>query len=318
MRFSRKTLAYLAALLFAVIIGFSFMFIKVAIRFAGPLDILADRFSIAFLFALIPLLSGRIKLSIRPRDVLRILPIALFNPFLYFFTQALGLVTLSSSEAGIIQAALPVFTLFLAEIFLKEKTGRLQKAAMMLSVFGIMFIFIMQGAQFGRINLYGVIMLLISTLSYAAYNVLARTMTRKYRMADLTYLMILIGFITFTALAFAEHLIHGTVSGYFRPLANPLFLLSVSSLGILASYTTFFLSNFALSELEAAKMSVLTNLTTLIAIFAGILFLHEKLFYYHFIGAASVLLGVLGVNAAPSPAAFTAAKQRHGRHAARK
>lgn len=42
--------AYLAALGYTIIIGFVFIFIKIALQTSDPLNILAHRFSLSFLF----------------------------------------------------------------------------------------------------------------------------------------------------------------------------------------------------------------------------------------------------------------------------
>ncbi|MEH6882126.1 EamA family transporter, partial [Priestia megaterium] len=44
-----KKKAYIAALTYAIIIGLSFMFVKVALTIATPFDALAHRFTIAFI-----------------------------------------------------------------------------------------------------------------------------------------------------------------------------------------------------------------------------------------------------------------------------
>ena len=46
---NEKTKAYLAALSFSAIIGFSFLFIKIALGYASPLTNLAHRYTIAAL-----------------------------------------------------------------------------------------------------------------------------------------------------------------------------------------------------------------------------------------------------------------------------
>lgn len=72
--------------------------------------------------------------------------------------------------------------------------------------------------------------------------------------------------------------------------------LSVLYLGILSSLVTSFMSNYALSVLEAAKMSVFSHVATLITIVAGVLFLHESLGYYHVIGGIAILGGGIVTN----------------------
>ncbi|MTT31874.1 EamA family transporter [Terrilactibacillus sp. BCM23-1] len=293
---SKILLAYLSIILFALIIGFSFMFTKIAIHYANPMDILAHRFTVAFLVMLIPLLFGWMKLSLRPKEMLKLLPLALVNPFLYFLFQVLGLITMSSSEAGIIQALLPILTLFFASIFLKEKMNIWQKGAIFLSVFGVIFIFIMSGANLGHLHISGILLLFLSTATYATYNVCARKYTKNYHMDDMTISMITIGFVSFNALSLGWHLVDHSVSDYVKPLFHLNYVLPVLSLGILASFVTFILTNFSLSILEASKVGIFMNLNTIVALFAGHFILKENLFYYHYIGTVLVLIGVIGVN----------------------
>src|SRR5690606_8815033 len=87
---SKQTKAYIAALLFSIIIGFSFLFLKITLTVASVLDILAHRFTFAFLCILIPLLLGKVSLNISKKTLLTILPLALFHPILYFLFQVLG------------------------------------------------------------------------------------------------------------------------------------------------------------------------------------------------------------------------------------
>ncbi len=115
----RLAAAYLAAILNALIIGFSFIFVKIALQSANPFDILAHRFTAAFICAMLPVLFGWIKLSVSWKNVLAILPLALLYPALFFSFQAFGLLYSSSPEAGIIQAAIPIFTMLFFVLLFK-------------------------------------------------------------------------------------------------------------------------------------------------------------------------------------------------------
>lgn len=61
------TKVYFAAILYALIVGFSFMFTKLSLNVATPLDTLAHRFTIAFIIAsaLIGLKQVHLNLSKR-------------------------------------------------------------------------------------------------------------------------------------------------------------------------------------------------------------------------------------------------------------
>lgn len=135
-----------------------------------------------------------------------------------------------------------------------------------------------------------------SAISSSSYNVLARKIVQKYKFIDVTYVMIFIGFINFNLLSMVDRLYNGDLKTYFSAFTNQDFLISILYLGILSSVVTSLLSNYALSIISAPKMSVFNNLSTLVTVVAGVLLLDERLYYYHIIGIASILIGVVGTN----------------------
>ncbi|GIO08349.1 putative transporter YcxC [Brevibacillus reuszeri] len=291
-----KQKAIMAALLNALIIGLSFIFVKIALTSATPTDTLAHRFTMSLAAATIPVLFGWVRLSIRAKDILRLLPLASLYPALFFALQTFGLVYTSSSEAGIIQATVPIFTMLMATYFLKEYSTWLQKLATLLSVVGVIYIFAMKGISLATGNSLGTILILLSALSLAGYSVLAKKMTKSFHYIDVTYMVTIIGFLSFNAMALYNHIAEGSLSSYFAPFADTPFVISIVYLGVLSSLVTSLLTNFALSKMEASRMSVFNNLSTLVTIVAGVLFLGEKLAYYHLIGALMIIVGVVGTN----------------------
>lgn len=288
--------AYFAAILYSFIIGFSFIFVKIALIEASPMDTLAHRFTIAFIIATIIILVKKIPVKVTMRDVWTILPLTMLYPAFFFTFQVFGLVYTSSSEAGIIQATIPIFTLILATFFLKEYSGSWQKASIFLSVAGVIFIFIMNGFNVEGYSVKGTVLILLSAFSASLYNVLARKLTKKYSLFTLTYVMTAFGFITFNGIAMTNHLVENSFASFFSPFLSMSFLASILYLGVLSSLCTSFLSNYALSKMEASKMSVFSNLATLITVIAGVIFLNETLQYYHIVGTIVILTGVVGTN----------------------
>ena len=112
--------AYTAITLQSLITGFSFLALKIALRSADTMDLLAHRFTLAALSVLIFTLFRRSSLTIHLRDFLRILPYGIIYPIIFFLFQTLGMTQISSSEAGIIYAVVPIFTLIIAGLLLKE------------------------------------------------------------------------------------------------------------------------------------------------------------------------------------------------------
>lgn len=291
-----KGKAYAAAVLYALIISFSFLFVKLALTVSEPMDAIAHRFTVSFIAIGIPVLLGFVKLSIGWKDIVRILPLSLFYPAMFFSLQVFGLRFSSSSEGGIIQATVPIFTMVLASLFLKERSNLWQKLSVVFSVGGVVYIFVMQGASFEGSHAQGIALLLLSCLSFSGYNVLARPLSKKYKAMDLSFIMLTIGFVFFNGVSLVKHGLEGSMEKFVEPLSSPMFIVSVLYLGIFAALITTLLLSYAISKLEASKMSVFSNLSTLISMVAGMVFLDETLAYYHWIGAVMIVAGVLGVN----------------------
>lgn len=291
-----KRKAYIAAIVYAFIIGLSFMFVKITLTAASPLDVLAHRFTVAWIVATIYVLLNKGKVKIKWKDVRQIFPLALLYPILFFAFQVFGLARTTSSEAGMIQATVPIFTLLFASLILKEKATRGQFVFVTLSVFGVIYLLVMNSAGAGSTNLMGSGLILLSALAAALYNIFARRLTQQYSLLTLTYVMTLFGFVIFNIMAISSHIIDGTTRQFFQPFIQIDFVLAILYLSILSSLLTSFLANYVLSKIEAAKMSVFSNLATLITILAGVIFLREEFHLYHLIGAIIIIIGVVGTN----------------------
>ncbi len=306
--FDSPRYAYIAIVVYATIVGLSFLFVKLALQAADPLDTLAHRFTVAAAAASAPLLFGW-RPRIRAKDLPGLLPLACFYPALFFAFQAYGLQTTTSSEAGIVHATVPIFTMLAAAVYLKERATLTRVLFTLLSVAGVVYIFAIKGASFAAADGRGLLLILLSALSAAAYNAGARKKSRQIPLADMTYVMTVIGFLAFNAIAIVRHGSEGTLGDYFKPFGNVEFALAMAYLGILSSLVTSFLSNFALSKLEAAKVGVFNHLSTLVSIAGGVVFMGDRLHYYHWIGAALIVLGILGANRRKPLAAKRAKEQ---------
>lgn len=296
MNASSNKKAVAAALINALIIGLSFIFVKIALSVSDPLDTLAHRFTLSFLAASLFAFPGRARMKeVMPRTA-ALLPLALLYPSLFFALQAFGLLYASSSVAGIVQAVVPVFTMILAAIFLKEHTTFGQKMFTLVSVAGVILIFAVPGISISSASLGGVLLILLSALSMAGYNTGARRMTKAWRPKDMTYIITFFGFVFFNVISVIKHVSQGTLSQYFTPLLEPKFLLAVLYLGVLSSLVTSFLTNYALSRMEASRVSVFGSLSTVVTIAGGVLLLNERLDWYHWVGAVLIIGGVMGVN----------------------
>lgn len=296
----REKLAYISALIYSIIIGLSFLFVKTALSVTDPIHVLAHRYTVAFILVALPLSLGFYRISFSLYDIIRLIPLSLFYPTSFFLLQTFGLAYTTSSEAGIIQAALPIFTTILAFFILGEATSKRQNIGIVMSILGLVFIFTMTGVDFSSSSAFGNLLILLSALAFSFYAVYARKTMRNFPPFDLTLVLTIISFVVYNYLSFIKHLIDKDLITHFEPFTDLSFVLAIIYLGGLSTLLTSFLSNYTLSRIPASKMSIFTNLATLITILAGIVFLQESLYYYHIIGAILIIAGVITTNMATS------------------
>ncbi|NLJ58631.1 MAG: DMT family transporter [Tissierellia bacterium] len=292
----RNKKVYMAATLYALITGLSFLFVKIALDSSDPFDLLAYRFTAAFIAILILYGFKRIKFDFNKERIIKIIPIAILYPLSFFAFQTFGLQYATSAEGGILLASAPISTLILATYFLKEKTTLLQKLSIIVSVSGVIYISLMKSSDLNFNNILGIVLLLLSALSISGYSVMARKLTKDFTNIELSTMMILISFICYNLMSISKHLLSGTISSFFAPLSDVSFVISILYLGVLSSLVTSLMTNYILSKIEASKMSVFANLGTVITIAAGAIFLKESIYYYHIIGSLLIVGGVLGTN----------------------
>ncbi|MEH7438733.1 DMT family transporter [Neobacillus drentensis] len=293
---------YVAAILNATIVGLSFLFTKIAIGATSPIDTLGYRFLVGWIVLTIYMkvfVKEKLVISFEnKRLVLSLVSLALFYPTLFFSFQAFGLNYTSSAEGGIILAFSPALTALFAAFFLKEKINVTQIFFIFLSIFGVVFVFLMNGVvlKMSQGQVIGIVFLVISCLSISSYAVLARALSVSYRPIQLTYIMVTFGLIFFNLVAIIQRTIKGNVLEYFSLVLKPDFLMAVLFLGGFATMLTSFLSNYILSKLTASKMSIFSNFSTVISILAGAIVLHEEIKLHHIIGSIMIITGVLGAN----------------------
>ena len=257
--------------------------------------LLAYRFAVAMV-ALVIISAIRGERVLPEKEIIKkVWPVTLLYPLGFFFFQIYGLSHLTSSQSGIISAFIPVMTLLVARVVLKEELGKRRSLFIGVSVLGVVLIFALGQGAGGRF-IPGGIFMLICALSSALYNVYGKKVVEGVDPLSLAKLNIFSGFIGFHILFFIECLVKKTPYMAKGLLGEGQFVVALLYMAILATLITSYLLNFALSRIEASAVGVFNNLGTLISIFAGAVLLQEPLFAIHYIGAAMILLGVIGAS----------------------
>ena len=121
-------------------------FQKIALSYVTPIGLIAYRFLIAFIAFEALRLNKVIKIDIHKSQLKYLGLVALFQPILYFLFETFGLNLVSSGEAGMMIALIPIFVAILSALIIKERPKPLQVVFIFVSVIGVIII------QLGKVN----------------------------------------------------------------------------------------------------------------------------------------------------------------------
>ncbi len=287
-----KTIAAtIAALGAQIIFGFSFMSTKLALNYTSPITVIADRYIVAFLGLTIVMLLTKTKIKLN-KNIWKLILMSFFQPVLYFLFESYGIEMTTSSFSSVMISLIPVVSMFSGIIFLRETPSKMQYVFTALSVFGVCIMALVGKAE-GTVTVLGVILLLGAVVSSVAYNTLSRKISEEFSVKERTYAMTTIGLIVFLSISFFQN-IH-MPQEIIRHFMNVPYTCSILYLGIFSSVLAFLLLNYANTYLPVAKTTVFANITTVVSVLAGIIFLNESITFLTILSTAMIIIGVWGV-----------------------
>lgn len=212
--------------------------------------------------------------------VLSLLGMVLYQSLAYFAAE-----TTSATNMGIIASLMPLLTLLLASLLLRESPSRGTVLGGALSLLGLLLL-ISRGepAQLLTHGIgYGDGLMLLATVAYAAYGVLLH----KWPMPIPTWHMLYVQICVAVVLLFP---------GYWLAPSSPITsanLPLVLYAGIAASIVSAYLWIEGIAGLGAARASIFMNLMPVFTALIAIVLLSEHLHSYHLIGGGMTLIGVV-------------------------
>ncbi len=290
---------YLAAVGFSVLVGFSFLGIKVCQGYTDSLNVLCYRYDFAFAVIMLLVIFRIVKLDIRNKPKGKLwLTAAFYVGFMAL--QVIGLAYATSVEGSIIFAMVPIIVKIIASVFLKEKSSWTANLFVCVTVASLIFMIIMGSAEI-EIDPLGTVLLLLSSVSMALSNVFMRYTRNDYKPVEITFTIVVMGFIVFNIAMAVKSIIYGnSIADYFIPLTSPNVFVAAGYLGVGCILLSAFLSSYVLSKLEAVKGTIFGNVSTAISIVVGVIVLGETLMWYHVLCTLLIIAGVIGLSVSGS------------------
>ncbi|MBQ4339940.1 MAG: DMT family transporter, partial [Firmicutes bacterium] len=214
----------------------------------------------------------------------------------FFGFQFFGLLYASSVEAGIIMAAQPALTMILAELAIKEKPTKGQRVCVFAAILAAAFISAYGSGGVDTVDIRGIALILLSTLSLSANVVYIRWIRNDYTPAEVSFVSCLTGFVIYTIAVVIYGGMNGGLAPVFDNLKEPGFVIAVLYLGVACTMLTTLMNSYVMKYLEAVKGSVIGCIGTVITLLAGAIILDEELGIMQIVCSVIILLSVIGTN----------------------
>jgi drug/metabolite transporter (DMT)-like permease len=286
MKFSKSTRTYISAVLAMIFWSMTFIWFKLANKVFPPFSIVLIRLVISSVILLTGAIFIRRLQKIERRDWKWIILLAVFEPFLYFIGESLGLTIISSTQAAVIIGTIPLLVPVGAYLFFREKLSLLNMAGIIISFTGLLIVVLKRGFAF-NVNPTGVMLLFLAVFSAVGYTLMVRKLVVRYNPYSLVTYQNILGIIFFFPLVAVfefESLISVDVTNRA--------LISLFCLAIFGSTLAFILYNYSIKNLGASKANIFTNIIPVLTAVFSFYILNEEMSFRKVTGIAVVLAGL--------------------------
>ncbi|MCX7710316.1 MAG: DMT family transporter [Clostridia bacterium] len=271
---SGKTKEYYLSVIFLILTvifwGISFISTKILLTEVPPA-------SIAFfrqIIALVPLAAFSLfthafsKISFR--DLLLISASGLFGIVLYFIFENTGLKYTTASNASMIVASVPIFTLFSEAIFFKLKIKPKMILCLLLSILGVYLVISINGKlELSSSTFMGNMLIIGAMVCWVIYTIQSRSLSSLYSGITITTYQTLVS--VFLFIPFIAPEIKHWKALSLVPLLNLIYL------GFFCSAVAYFFYIYATKRLGATVSAAFLNLIPVVSVITSFFVLGEKI-----------------------------------------
>jgi len=227
------------------------------------------------------------KLKIERVDWPKIILAGLFGITFNVTSFFLGLKFTFAVNAALIIATIPIFTIFAAQIFLRERIDTKFTIATIVAVLGLLLIIGPPIVTAGLTHLVGAVFLILAALFWVGYEIVSKNLFKKYSPETVTFYSFLIGSVTFLPLFLVELF----SSSWITQLGTQ-GLIGIFYGAVFSSTLAYFAWQYGLSKIAATEASFFFYLDPISGILIAIPLLGEKITPIFLVGAVLIFTAI--------------------------
>ena len=283
-------LGNIAIFLAVVFWGLSFVSMK-SLLIAGfpPFTMILIRYLLVCLILIFMLFFNKENKKITRKDYWILALSGMIGVTLYFLFESKGIEYTTASNASIIIAMVPIFSLLVDIFYYKNPVTWIQTMGIIASFVGVYLIILPSSRVSGGTHvIWGNLLMLGACISWVLYSIFSKQLHHKLSNFTITAYQSIFGtiFLIFPALMEQSKWIPVVGVSWFHFLY----------LAILCSILSYFLYNYSLRHLGLSTVSVYINLIPVVGVIGSVLYLKENLYPIQIVGGLVVLLSLFLVN----------------------
>lgn len=264
----------------------TFVWIKVALVTYRPYEIVFLRLALAALLLFGVIFIFRKRERVQPKDLLYLMMVAFFEPFLYFIGEANGMQFVSSTLGSLIISTIPLVTALGAWLFLKESINPLLIVGLLVSFSGVALLSFAEPDLSGTLK--GVLLLLVAVFAGMFYGITVRRITLKYRSLTVVAWQNLFGMLYMLPIFLIFDWKHFSTVNH-----SAQGLLTIAAMSIFASVGAFLLYTGVIRELGVMRSNIFTNLIPVFTVGLAWLILKDTITLRTVLGVLLTVMGLL-------------------------
>lgn len=286
-----RYLPFLALILANVIWGGNFVVAKVTLQEFPPNSLGLARFALASLLLTPFFIFETKKFNIKSEDLPKLVGVGITIITLNIAFFFAGIQKTTAINASLLTMTIPIMSVLLGWIFLKETVYLINLAGILLGLAGALAILGLPQLFTGTFSIttfVGNIFIILASISFVVGAVLSRPLLQKYPSLIVTGFAFLIGTLTFILPATNEY------------IQNPEWINHISLLGVLgliymtllSSISAYFLFEWGLAKTSVIKADLFQYVEPIVAAGLAVTLLGERVSTTVIVGTVLIIIGV--------------------------
>jgi drug/metabolite transporter (DMT)-like permease len=273
----------------AVIWALNFSVVKISLEEFDPYSFNAIRFFLAFSFLYIATIKKGFSLRVKKEHFWALVGIGLIGNLLYQFLFIVGINLTKAANASVMLGTIPIWVALLSQFFTEEKLTVLKSVGVVFAFTGVAFIVIGGNNEisFQSETFLGDIIIILAAIVWAVYTIYSKKYLKFYNSTQFSAFMSLVGFICLSIIGLPY-----LIELDWTSISPKAYGGAVYS-GLLSVGLAYLIWNNGIVKIGAVRTAAYQNLVPVLGLVFGVIILGEVLTLFQYIGALSVIAGIV-------------------------